>query len=217
MNMKRKILIIIGGKSTGLEIREVVDSYYSNFFDDVYNVISVQDDICPYPAITDNEMELLIEDFDLDLYYIISMTNYKLRMKFISLFKSKNMKPFNVIHPKAEISKSVLLGENIYVASGVIISSFAKVEDNVLLNFGVLIGHDSIIKENCILLPGSKIGGGVVLNENVLIGSGTFIKQGVSIGKNTFIDAMCYIEKNIEENKMCRSKIEIKQYKNIFL
>jgi UDP-3-O-[3-hydroxymyristoyl] glucosamine N-acyltransferase len=118
---------------------------------------------------------------------------------------------------KAEFLKSVLLGENIYVASGVIISSFAKVEDNVLLNFGVLIGHDSIIKENCILLPGSKIGGGVVLNENVLIGSGTFIKQGVSIGKNTFIDAMCYIEKNIEENKMCRSKIEIKQYKNIFL
>jgi acetyltransferase-like isoleucine patch superfamily enzyme len=215
--LKKKVLIIIGGKSTGLEIREVVDCYYSNSFDVVYNVVGVQDDICPFSAITDDDLELLIDDSCIDLYYIVSMSNHKLRMKFSNFLNSKNVKPFNVVHPRSEISPTALLGKNIYVASGVLISSFAKVEDNVMLNFGVLIGHDSIVKENCILLPGCKIGGEAIINENVLIGSGSFIKQGVSIGKNTFIDAMCYIEKDVEENKMCKSKFEIKQYKNIFL
>ncbi len=215
--MKKKVLIIIGGKSTGLEIREVVDCYYSNAFDDVYNVVGSPEDFCPFSSITDDDLESLINDCGIELYYIVSMSNHKLRIKFSSFLNSKNVKPFNVIHPKSEISPSALLGKNIYVASGVVISSFAKVEDNVMLNFGVLIGHDSIVKENCILLPGCKIGGEVIINENALIGSGSFIKQGITIEKNTFIDAMCYIEKNIEENKMCKSKIEIKQYKNIFL
>lgn len=215
--MKKKVLIIIGGKSTGVEIREVVDCYYSNSFDEVYNVVGVNDDICRFSSITDEDLESLIDDYNVDLYYIVSMSNHKLRKKFSSFLKSKNVKPFNIIHPKSEISSSAVLGKNIYVASGVVISSFAKVEDNVMLNFGVLIGHDSIVKENCILLPGCKIGGEAIINENVLIGSGSFIKQGISIGKNTFIDAMCYIERNIEENKMCKSKNEIKEYKNIFL
>lgn len=213
----KKILLIIGGKSTGLEIREVVDSYYNDSFNCVYNVIGSEEVTCPYSCIKDEEMNNLLNDDSIDLYYIVSMSNHKVRAKFEKFFSNKNIKPFNVIHPKAEISPSATLGKNIYVASGVIVSSFAKVGDNIMLNFGVLIGHDSTVKDNCILLPGCKIGGGATINDNCLIGSGSFVKQGVSIGKNTFIDAMCYIEKNVEENKMCKSKNEVKQYKNIFL
>lgn len=213
----KKILLIIGGKSTGLEIREVVDLYYKDSFEHVYNVIGNEDEACPFSYIKDNEMDYLFNDDTNDLYYIVSMSNHKLRIKFDMFFLKKNIKPFNVIHPKAEISSSASIGKNIYVASGVIISSFAKIEDNVMLNFGVLIGHDSTVKNNCILLPGCKIAGGATVNENCLIGSSAFIKQGVTIGKNTFIDAMCYIEKNVEENKMCKSKVEVKQFKNIFL
>jgi len=213
----KKILLIIGGKSTGLEIREVVDLYYKDSFEYVYNVIGNDDEPCSFSYIKDDEMDCLFNDVTNDLYYIISMSNHKLRIKFEMFFLNKNVKPFNVIHPKAEISPSASLGKNIYVASGVIISSFAKVGDNIMLNFGVLIGHDSTVKNNCILLPGCKIGGGATINDNCLIGSGSFVKQGVNIGKNTFIDAMCYVEKDVQENKMCKSKIEIKQYKNIFL
>lgn len=212
----QKVLLIIGGKSTGLEIREVVDSFYGESFDKVYNVLGEHEGDCPYSSIKDGDVESLLKKDDIELYYIISMVNHKLRRMFVEDFFSKGIKPFNVIHPNSMISNSATLGENIYIASGVIISSLAKVESHVIVNYGALIGHDSIVRENCILNPGCKLGGETIVNENVLIGASTFIKQGVTIGENTLIDAMCYIDRNVAADKMCKNKSEFKEFKNIF-
>jgi len=210
----KKILLIIGGKSTGIEIRELVDDYYANNFDEIYNVTADPD--CKYSFIIDKEIDFLINNKDVDLYYIISMSNHKLRNKFILNFYNKKIKPFNVIHPNAIISKSASLGLGIYVGSGVVISSFAKIGNHTLLNHGVLIGHDANVGENCVFNPKCQISGNVSVEDNVLVGSGTFIKQGKKIGKDTLLDAMCFINKDIGSNKMCTNKSELKQFKNIF-
>ncbi|WP_425659666.1 hypothetical protein [Tenacibaculum ascidiaceicola] len=213
----KKILLIVGGKSTGIEIREVVNSYYINDFDEVFNFVGEDEFDCPYSYIKQEGVSSLIEMDDVELYYITSMTNQKLRIFFINDFLLKGIKPFNVIHPNSMISSSASIGKNIYIASGVVLSSFAKVCDNVIINYGVLIGHDAIIKENCIFNPGSKVGGNVIVNENVLLGAGTFIKQGVEIGANTLIDAMCYIREDLQPNKMIRSEVKSKEFRNIFI
>jgi len=212
----KKLLFIIGGKSTGIEIREVVDQFYNEVFDEVFNVIGESELSCNYSFIRDNEMLSYFDRNDTELYYIISISNHKIRKKFINEFAYKKIKPFNVIHPKSMISKSAVLGKGIYIAHGAVISSFAKVEDHCMINYEGLIGHDSVVEENCILNPGCKISGNVVIGNNTLIGSNSFIKQGLIVGENVLVDAMCYIERNIGPNKMYKSKIELKEFKNIF-
>ena len=212
----KKLLFIIGGKSTGVEIRELVDQFYDDVFDEVLNVIGESELSCNYSFIRDKEMLSYYNRNDIELYYIISISNHKIRKKFISKFVEKKIQPFNVIHPKSMISKSAVLGKGIYVAHAAAISSFAKVEDHCMINYEVLIGHDSLVEENCILNPGCKISGNVVIGNNTLIGSNSFIKQGLVVGENVLVDAMCYIEKNIGPNKMYKSKIELKEFKNIF-
>lgn len=212
----RKILLIIGGKSTGLEIREVVDMYYKDEFDEVYNLVEDDNDSCPYSSIQDKNINSFHND-EIELYYITSMSNLKLRSFYVNYLKTKGAIPFNVIHPNSMIAKSAKLGKNIYIAFGTIISSFACIGDNSIVNYNVIIGHDTLIKKNCVLNPGSKVGGNVVVNENCLIGGNTFIKQGIVIGANSFIDAMCYINKDIQPSKIVKSNNSIKEYKNIFL
>lgn len=212
----KKLLFIIGGKSTGIEIREVVDQFYEEEFDEVLNVIGDSEISCNYSFIRDKEMHYYFNRKDIDLYYIISISIHKLRRKFIFKFSDKGIKPYNVIHPKSMISKSAVLEKGIYVAHGATISSFAKVKDHCIINYEALIGHDSVVEENCILNPGCKISGNVTIGNNTLIGSNSFIKQGLRVGENVLVDAMCYIERNIGPNKMYKSKIELKEFKNIF-
>lgn len=212
----KKILLIVGGKSTGLEIREVVDQYYNEVFDEVFNVIGVNESSCKYSFIKDDKISLYFDSCNIELYYILSMSNHNTRNKFINKFDNKKITPFNVIHPESMVSKSVSLGRGIYIPYGVIISSFAKINDHCMLNYSVIIGHDAIVEKNSILNPGCKISGNVIIGENVLVGSNTLVKQGLNIGKNVLIDAMCYIERDLEPNKMYRNKTELKEFKNIF-
>lgn len=212
----KKILFIVGGKSTGIEIREVINEFFLTNFDLVFNVIGIDEEPCAYSYITDTDLQSYFERKDVELYYIISMSNHSVRKNFIKKFKRKNATPYNVIHPKSIVSSSASIGNGLYLAAGAVISSFAKVNDHCLINYGVLIGHDVIVESNCVLNPGCKVSGGATVGENTLIGSNSFVKQGVNIGKNVLIDAMCYMEKDTKSEKMFKSKIELKEFKNIF-
>tara|TARA_B100001059_G_C17764567_1_gene544833 strand:- start:195 stop:839 length:645 start_codon:yes stop_codon:yes gene_type:complete len=211
-----KILFIIGGESTGLEIREVVEKYFAETFNLVFNVIGNDEKSCVFSYIRDNDLQSYFDRLDIEIYYIISMANHSVRQKFIKKFEGKNITPYNIIHPESMISSSAKIGKGVYLAKGAIISSFSKIDDHCVINFGVLIGHDAIVGSNCILNPGCKISGEVKVGENTLVGSNSVIKQGVKIGKNVLIDAMCYMERDAESERMFTNNLDVKEFKNIF-
>lgn len=207
-------LYIIGGASTALEIRETIDMV-KNEYDCIVNVIE-NGGTCRYSFVEDDGLvEHLIRSIKKS--YIIGFVDQKLRAKYRKLMEENGAVPANVVHPKAVISKSAIIGNGNYIAAYSIISSEAKVGDHNLVNLSVTLGHNTDIGNNNIFNPGARISGCAVIEDRCLFGANSFVYQGIHICSDTLIDAMTYLNQNIEEPSICTSNTGMKKYKNRFI
>lgn len=201
--MIKPTLLIIGGKSVALKIRDTIEYGYNNCYSSVINVIG--DEESPECSDTIRDFQLLqILNKGGNFVYIIGFSNPNLRKKYQLLLKPK-FKEVSIIHPTAVVSPSAQIGTGIYIGANVVISSNAILKGSSLINFNATIGHDAVIGENCTINPGARISGHDIIGDNVLIGANAFIFQGVSIGNDTQVDALTYIRKDIGSNKVCTS------------
>tara|TARA_R110002050_G_scaffold273104_1_gene416982 strand:+ start:1327 stop:2337 length:1011 start_codon:yes stop_codon:yes gene_type:complete len=117
------------------------------------------------------------------------------------------------IHPRAIVSERASLGEDVYIAAGVVIGDGVSIGNNTKIYANTVIGDHSIIGENCLIFSSvniyanSQIGNNVSLHSGVIIGADGFgfapkgsgydkvaqignviIEDGVEIGANTTID-----------------------------
>ena len=207
-----KTLLIIGGSSTAIEIRECADLFYHDKFDNIYNVIRDTESSSLSNVIHDCDIDNFIVEND--IAFIIGFTNQKLR----SLFNDKlsQCTPVNIVHPTAVVSPSANIGVGTYVGATAVISSNAVIGNGCIINIGASIGHDAIIGDNCIINPGARISGNCSVGSRSLIGANAFIFQGKSIGADCAIDALTYIDRDIDEKKLCTGNAgALKIFKNI--
>lgn len=203
-------LLIIGGSSTALEIRECADLYYKDQFEAIYNVIGDEEETTLTNVIRDKQLDSFINNKE--IAYIIGFTSQKLRKIFTD--KLASCKNVSIVHPSAFISPSAKVDEGSYIGPMAVVSSNAIVGNSCIVNIHVSIGHDSVIGDNCIFNPGARISGHCVIGKRTLFGTNSFIYQGKKIGEDCAIDAMTYIDKDIEDNKLCTSNISgLKVYK----
>jgi len=208
----KETLLIFGGKSTALEIREVVIKYYPNIYKNVLLVTPDNEFINEFAYIRTKDLPKFIGTNK--CRYIIGFSDHDGRIKIQQEMLRSKIQPVNVIHPTSVISESSIIGLGNYIAAGSIISTNAKICDNCIINYHVSIGHDSIINDNSIILPGSRISGNVTLGQRVLIGANSFIFQGISIGNDCIIDSMTQVIKDIEDSCICSSRT-FKKYKRV--
>jgi sugar O-acyltransferase (sialic acid O-acetyltransferase NeuD family) len=211
-NMKNNLLII-GGKSTALEIYDVINSHLKEAYLDIVFVIGDNESMNDsYNFITDSELEDYVNKYK--CCYIISFANHKLRVKFANLMNTYGIKPINIIHPSSIISSSANIGVGNYIAAGSIISYNAVINNHCMINFNATVGHDSYIKDHCIINPGARISGNVNIGERVLIGTNSIIFQGKNIGNDCLIDALTYIDRDIDDRMICSSR-QLKIFKRV--
>lgn len=128
------------------------------------------------------------------------------------------------IHPRAVVSGSAVLGENVSIGANTVIGDnvrigdFSKVFPNVTIYDNTIIGSKVIIHSGCVIgadgfgyIPkDGKIYkvpqlGRVVIKDNVEIGSNTSVDRGTFtdtvIGENTKIDNLCQISHNVKIGK----------------
>lgn len=201
--MKNKNLYIFGGKSTALEIFETAISL--NFYSNIYMVVSDSEMKTQTNTIKESDLQIISNE-KAESYFIVSMSDLKIKEKCLKLGYSLELNLVSIIHPTSLISKTSEIGEGVYLAANSIISSNAVVENNCMINYQVVIGHDSKIKENCVLNPGVVIGGNSIIGENVLIGANSVIKQNLKISADSKIDALTYVYFDIEKTSVCTSR-----------
>lgn len=206
-----KTLLIIGGSSTAIEIRECADLFYYDKFEHIYNVIGDAESSSLSNVIHDSEIDRFI--VEKDIAFIIGFTNQKLK----SLFNDKlsQCTSVSIVHPTAVVSPSANIGEGTYIGATAVVSSNAVVGNGCIVNIGASIGHDAIIGDNCIINPGARISGNCTIGSKTLIGANAFIFQGKSIGTDCAIDALTYIDRDIDDKKMCTGNVGgMKVFKN---
>jgi carbonic anhydrase/acetyltransferase-like protein (isoleucine patch superfamily) len=208
-----KTLLIIGGNSTSLEIRECAELFYNDRFENIFNVIGDQESSCLQNLLYDGEVETFLTKHD--CAYIIGFTNQNLRMRFN--VKLSGIPPISIIHPSSYISPSSIIGNGTYIGATAVISSKAIVGERCIINIASSIGHDSVIGNDCVVNPGARISGHCYIGNRTLVGANAFVFQGKSVGDDCLIDSLTYIDRNIEDKRICTSNTgSLRIYKNRF-
>jgi sugar O-acyltransferase (sialic acid O-acetyltransferase NeuD family) len=89
-----------------------------------------------------------------------------------------------LIHPKAIVEPSVMLGEGNQIMAGAVVGS----GNNSIVNSGAVLSHDCSIGDNAHLAPGAILAGGVRVGSGTLVGVGVTVYLGVRIGQGVTIN-----------------------------
>jgi sugar O-acyltransferase (sialic acid O-acetyltransferase NeuD family) len=116
------------------------------------------------------------------------------------LAESLNLRWRTIIHPRAWVHPSVLLGEGSVAFAGAIIQPDTAVGNHVIVNTGALIDHDCEIGDYVHIAPGTKLAGQVKLEEGVFLGIGSSAIPGVSVGAWTTVGAGAAVVNDLPAN-----------------
>lgn len=95
----------------------------------------------------------------------------------------------NVIHPAAQVGRSVCLGHGNVVMAGVVINSGATIGNFCILNTNCSIDHDVTLGDYVSFAPNSCAGGSVEVGDYSAVCLGANIIDRVRIGAHTVIGA----------------------------
>lgn len=95
----------------------------------------------------------------------------------------------NVIHPSAQIGKSVSLGHGNVVMAGTVINSGAKIGNFCILNTNCSVDHDVVLGDYVSFAPNTCAGGAVEVGDYAAVCLGSNIIDRIRIGAHTVIGA----------------------------
>jgi sugar O-acyltransferase (sialic acid O-acetyltransferase NeuD family) len=129
-----------------------------------------------------------------------SPTTFLYRDQIIHDLNIDDNRLITVIHPKAVISKYAIIGKNVLIMAGVILTSNVIIGDHVCILPNTVIHHDSKIADYTLIGSNVTIAGYTAVSDKCYIGSGTSIINGITIGKESLIGMGSNVIKSIPDN-----------------
>lgn len=133
----------------------------------------------------------------LDSDVIIGIGNNEIRAKIAHMYPQTNFK--TLVHPKANLSKDVLIGHGSVFMAGSCINQGVSIGQHCIINTGAVVDHDCIIEDFVHIAPNATLAGNVRVSEGTFIGAGAVVIQGINIGKNVIIGAGTVVIKSIPD------------------
>ena len=93
----------------------------------------------------------------------------------------------SVVHPAASVSPLALIGRNVLIMAGVVITSNGVIGDHVCILPNSVIHHDVLVGAWSLIGSGVTIAGGSEIGENCYVGSGSSIINGVRLGERVLV------------------------------
>lgn len=182
------IVIDIVEKEAKYKIAGVIDSKRdigSNFND--YKVIGRQE----------NLVELL-EKYNVNKGIVSIGDNY-LRYKLVNIILNlvPNFTFVNAIHPSVIIGKNVKIGKGNVIMPGVIINTYAQIQNFCMMHTNASLEHNSIMKDFSSISAGVTTGGYFTLKEFSAIALGVTLFDRITIGEHTVIGSGAVVTKDI--------------------
>jgi sugar O-acyltransferase (sialic acid O-acetyltransferase NeuD family) len=102
-----------------------------------------------------------------------------------------------LIHPRAIVAKSAVVGAGSVVMAGAIVNPHATIGRLCVINTGASVDHECVIEDAATVAPGARIAGRVKVQAGAWVGIGATIIQGVVIGAGSFIGAGAVVLKDV--------------------
>ena len=116
-----------------------------------------------------------------------SPVSFNKRAEYIGSFGLPDERFVSIVHPKANIGKSVKMGTNCLVMAGVVITSNAIIGDHVCILPNTVVHHDAKIGPYTMIGSNVAVAGGTSIGKNCYIGSGSNIINGINIGDGVLV------------------------------
>ena len=188
--------ILVGGFNEIIELCELCDIHIVGIIDNDIHKKHAQ-----YPILgTDNDAGSLYTKYQ-STPIVITPDLPHIRNKLFDYYSSIGYSFLSVISPKAEISKSSILGKGVIIQSGVNISSDAVIGNFVKLNTNSNIMHDCKIERFTTVAPNAVLLGRVKVGSFCYIGANSTILPDVIVHDKSVVGAGSVVVNNVEKGK----------------
>ena len=114
--------------------------------------------------------------------------NYTRHAKLCEL-RDRGLKPANVLHPSANISRFAELGEGVTILAGATVNPGTLIEDGACVNTSASIDHDNRLGLCCHVFPNATLAGGVRVGQFSYIGSGAVVLPNLLVQDFAYVGA----------------------------
>ena len=150
--------------------------------------------------------QLKAEGLERAVLGIGSVHNHQKRVRLYDRLVAAGFSTPNLIHRRAIVEPSVVMGVGNQLFAGATVGSAAKLGDDTIINSGTIVCHDCVIGSHTHLSPGAILAGGVEVGENTLVGMGATVYFGVRIGSNVIIANGSHIMKDVPDGSVMRAR-----------
>ena len=179
-------LIIIGAAGDGRNVAEMIQEYLN----DKWEIVGFLDDDDEKQNTVINGIPVIGKSTDINKYAdckVIILVNNSQTLYFKKILMQKlgirDSQLATIIHPKANISKSVRIGNGTVILAGSTIMANAVIGINCYIASNVNIGHDTVIGDYNFIAPLTGIPGFVNTEEGVYIGISSSVRGGITLGE----------------------------------
>lgn len=102
-----------------------------------------------------------------------------------------------LVHPRAVVHASVVLGPGTVVFAGAVIQPDARVGSHAIVNTGASIDHDSTLGIAVHIAPGARVAGSVTIGDETLVGIGACVIPGIRIGAGAVVGAGATVVRDV--------------------
>lgn len=113
---------------------------------------------------------------------IVAIGDNRARLKYMEMVRSAKLKLLSAVHPRAIVSKTAELGENVVVAAGAVVCTAAKIGDGAIINTSAVVDHESEVGAGAHICPTAALAGRVRVGEGAFVGIGAKVIQCLCIG-----------------------------------
>lgn len=196
-------IVIVGGSGHARELADVVRARAES--DGSCELLGFVDDdatlagrtMCDVPVLGD--LDWLRERAD-DVTALCGIGSPPTRQRVVRLLEADGVRFTGVVHPRAEVTRFVQLGNGVVITAGCIVTNQIELGEHVHLNRSVNVGHDCRVGAFCHLAPASVLSGNVTVGEGCDIGTGAAVIQGRAIGAWTIVGAGAAVVHDLPAN-----------------
>jgi UDP-perosamine 4-acetyltransferase len=197
-NIERQKLIILGASLFAEEVADYISKmqeYELVAFVEGINRDRCQQKLLGLPVIWIDDVGALSKDCK-----AVCAVGSTKRKHFIEQAMNSGIEFVSIVHPAAQVSATVRLGEGTTVGPGTVIAFSTRVGSHVIINRGCLIGHHVEVGDYVTLSPGTNIGGKSRIGDLCFVGMGAVILDGISIGRHSVVGAGAVVTKDVPQS-----------------